>query len=81
MGLGSQTKILANALRYIMSNFGHIVNFVCSKELQEPMKPLVCPLQGERMEVNFGLQKIKESKYGYQKIHNETSDYSSCIKR
>ena len=67
----AKTKTMANGLRHIMSNFGHIVNFVCAKELLEPMRPLVCALQGELMEVYFGFQKIEEVICCYQEIRSE----------
>ena len=47
----AKTKTMANGLRHTMTNFQHIVSFVCAKEMLEPMRPLVCALQGELMEV------------------------------
>ncbi|KAL9957840.1 hypothetical protein ACROYT_G034788 [Oculina patagonica] len=34
-----KTKTLANGLHHTMKNFGHIFNFVCAKEILEPMRP------------------------------------------
>ena len=62
---------MANGLRHTLSNFGHIVNFACAKELLEPMRPIVCALQGELIEVYFGFQKIEEVIFSYQEIRNE----------
>ena len=36
----SRTITMANGLRHTFTNFGHIVNFLCAKELIEPMRPL-----------------------------------------
>ena len=57
--------------KWTASNFGHIVNFVCAKELLEPMRPIVCALQGKLIEVYFGFQKIEEVIFSYQEIRNE----------
>ena len=37
---------MANGLRHIMTNFGHILSFVWAKELLQPMRPHVDVLQG-----------------------------------
>lgn len=50
---------MANGLRHSMISFGHIVNFICAKEMLEPMRPLVTVLQGRLVEVYFGFQKVE----------------------
>ena len=51
-----------------MTHFGHVVSFVCSKELLEPMRPLVNTLQGRDVEVYFGFRKMDEVIASYNDI-------------
>jgi hypothetical protein len=54
-----------------MKNFGHIFNFVCAKEMLEPMRPLVSSLQGRHVEVYFGYNKIEDVTSFYNDIRSE----------
>ena len=69
----SSTRTRANSLRHTFTNFGHIVNFLCVKELMEPMRPLLSSLHGTLVEVIFGFQKITEVQvaYMYRDVENE----------
>ena len=51
-----------------MTSFGHIVSFICAKEMLELMRPLVTALQGRLVEVYLGFQKIKEVISSYTEI-------------
>lgn len=64
----SKTKTLANGLRHTMKNFGHIFNFVCAKEILEPMRPIVTSLQGRLIDVYFGYKKIEDVTNHYSGI-------------
>ena len=66
---------MANGLRHTMTNFGHIVSFVCTKEMLEPIRPIVCALKGELVEVYFGFQKIEEVTSCYRDIRNEIDSW------
>ena len=46
-----------------MKDFGHIISFVCAKQLLEPMRPVITSLQGKLAEVYFGFKKIEEVIY------------------
>ena len=63
-----KTKTLANGLRHTMKNFGHIFNFVCAKEILEPMRPIVTSLQGRLVDVYFGYKKIEDVTNHYSGI-------------
>ena len=56
----AETKTKANGLRHTMTSFGHIFNFVCAKEMLEPIRPLVSALQGQLVDVYFGFKKVEE---------------------
>lgn len=62
-----------------MTSFGHIVSFVCAKEMLEPMRPLVTALQGRLVEVYFGFQKIKEVVSSYTDVRNEIDSWSQRV--
>ena len=66
----AKTKTMANGLRHSMISFGHIVSFICAKEMLEPMRPLVTALQGRLVEVYFGFQKIEEVIKSYAEIRS-----------
>lgn len=51
-----------------MKNFGHIFNFVCAKEILEPMRPTVTSLQGRLIDVYFGYKKIEDVTKHYSGI-------------
>ena len=51
-----------------MKNFGHIFNFVCAKEILEPMRPIVTSLQGRLIDVYFGYKKIEDVTNHYSGI-------------
>lgn len=70
-----ETKAKANGLRHTFTNFGHIVCFVCAKDMLEPMLPLVSALQGELMEVYFGFQKIDQVTDSYQDIRTDVDSW------
>ena len=59
-GWDRNTKVMANGLVSTMKDFGHIISFVCAKQLLEPMRPVVTSLQGKLAEVYFGFKKIVE---------------------
>ena len=63
-----KTKTLANGLRHTMKNFGHIFNFVCAKEILEPMRPIVTSLQGRLIDAYFGYKKIEDVTNHYSGI-------------
>ena len=67
----SNTLSLANGFRHTFVNFGHIVSFVVSKELLEPMRSLVSSLQGRLVEVYFGFLKIDQVINKYAEIRKE----------
>jgi len=66
LGFDSNSRTGLSELRHTMVNLGHIVNFVCAKDLLEPMRPLVTLLQGELIEVYFGCSKIDEVNHSYE---------------
>lgn len=70
-----ETKAKANGLRHTFTNFGHIVCFVCAKDMLEPMRPLVSALQGELMEVYFGFQKIDQVIKSYQDLRADIDSW------
>ena len=63
-----KTKTLANGLSHTMKNFGHIFNFVCAKDILEPMRPIVTSLQGHLIDVYFGYKKIEDVTNHYSGI-------------
>ena len=65
------TRSLANGLRHTFANFGHIVSYVVSKELLEPMRPVVSSLQGRLVEFYFGFSKIDQVIDMYAEIRKE----------
>ena len=67
----SNIRSLANGLRHTFANFGHIVSFVVSKELLEPMQPLVSSFQGRLVEVYFGFSKNDQVIDMYAEIRKE----------
>ena len=74
----SETRTKANGLRHTFTNFEHLVNFICAKEMLEPMRPLVFSLQGELMEIYLGLKKIDQVIESYRLIRD---DIDSCFNR
>ena len=56
----SETRSSANGLRHTFGSFEHIVAFVISKQLLEPIRPIAQCLQGKLQEVYFGFKKIDE---------------------
>lgn len=64
----AKTRTMANGLRHTMRSFAHIVSFVCSMVMLEPMRPIVSALQGRLVEVYFGFQKIDQVTDTYNDI-------------
>ena len=67
----SESRNSANGLKHTFTNFEHVVVFMLSKELLEPVRPLAECLQGRLQEVYFGFKKIREITQHYQKIREE----------
>ena len=70
-GWDRNTKVMANGLVSTMKDFGHIISFVCAKQLLEPMRPVVTSLQGKLAEVYFGFKKIEEVIYIYEETREK----------
>ena len=68
MEVGFRIRSSANGLKYTFISFEHIVVFILSKELLEPIRPVAECLQGRLQEVYFGFKKISEVTQHYQKI-------------
>lgn len=57
-------------------------NFVCAKEILEPMRPIVSSLQGRLVDVCFGSQKIKDVTSFYSEIRNEINVwFCACTRK
>ena len=54
IGVGTE-MVMANGLVSTMKDFGHIISFVCAKQLLEPTRPVVTSLQGKFAEVYLDL--------------------------
>ena len=68
----SESRNSENGLKHTLTNFEHIVVFMLSKELLEPIiRPLAECLQGRLQEVYFGFKKIREIIQHYQTIREE----------
>lgn len=52
-------------------NFGHIISFICAKEILEPMRPLVKALQGRLVEVYLCFSRVDEVASCYADIRSE----------
>ena len=66
----ASTQTLANGLRHTIRSFGHILCFVCARDMLEPMRPLVSALQGHLVEVHFGFKKVGEVMNSYTDIQS-----------
>ncbi len=64
----SETRSAANGLRHTFSGFEHIVVFMLSKQLLEPIRPIAECLQGRLQEVYFGFKKVDEITQCYKQI-------------
>lgn len=73
------TKAKANGLRHTFVNFGHIVSFICAKEVLEPMRPLLKALQGRLVEVYLGFSRIDEVASSYAEIRSEVDTWFQRI--
>ena len=58
----SKSQSTANGLKHIFTCFEHVVAFLLSKELLEPIKPIAECLQGQLQEVHFGFKKLMMSR-------------------
>ena len=75
----SETKTKANGLRHTMTTFGHIFNFVCAKELLEPIRPIASALQGQIVDVYFGFKKIEETISFYNEMRTNVDKWFSRL--
>ena len=75
----SESRSIANGLRYTFSSFEHVVVFLISKELLEPIRPIAECLQGRLQEVYFGFTKIDEVKQHYRDIREKVDIEHSRI--
>ena len=66
----SESRSTANGLRYTFSSFEHLIVFLLSKELLEPIRPIAECLQGRLQEVYFGFKKIIEVTQHYKQIRD-----------
>ena len=66
----AETRTSANGLRHTFSSFEHIVAFVLTKELLEPMRPLAAGLQGRSIEVYFAYKKVSEITNFYHQLRS-----------
>ena len=67
-------RVMANELVSTMKDFGHIISFVCEKQLPEPMRPVVTSLQGKLAEVYIGFKKIEEVIYIYEETREKADE-------
>ena len=72
----SETRSSANGLRYTSGSFEHIVAFVLSKQLLEPIAQC---LQGKLQEMYFGFKKIEEVKQLYLEIRDKVDEEHTKI--
>ena len=64
----ADSRSSANGLRHVFTNFEHIVAFMITKELLEPIKPIAECLQGRLQEVYLGFKKVDEVNKYYQMV-------------
>ena len=64
----SDNRSAANGLRHTFCGFEHIVAFMVSKQLLEPIRPIAECLQGRLQEVYFGFKKVDEVTQCYKCI-------------
>lgn len=64
----SDSRSAANGLRHTFCGFEHIVAFMVSKQLLEPIRPIAECLQGRLQEVYFGFKKVDEVTQCYKCI-------------
>jgi len=77
----SESRSSANGLKHTFTSFEHIVVFMLSKELLEPIRPIAECLQGRLQEVYFGFKKISEVTKHYQHLQEKVNDEHDRIYR
>ena len=69
----SESRSTANGLKHIFTSFEHVVAFLLSKELLEPIKPIAECLQGRLQEIYFGFKKVDEVKEHYKQLRENVN--------
>ena len=72
MEIVNWSRSTGNGLKHSFTSFEHVVAFLLSKELLDPIKPIAECIQGRLQEVYFGL-KNNEAKEHYKQVHEKAN--------